>query len=138
MSARTLFVRGYNFFVLVHHTESYDDEGHKVVETFPLQHTPSEKEPNFKLSEEDSRLYKNDQGFSPPKEWEEPLPTLPGDVPQQSTMDPAKIKLCQQVHDLQVEVLNAMGVDACREYQQSKVDYIIEAVQTQRCGLSIM
>ena len=37
--------------------------------------------------------------------------------------------MCQKVHDLQVEILGAMGVDACREYEHSKVEYIIEAVQ---------
>ena len=37
--------------------------------------------------------------------------------------------MCQQVHHMQVQVLEAYGIDACREYEQSKVEHVIEAVQ---------
>ena len=49
--------------------------GHRMVEFSPLQHALLEKEPNFKLSEEDPKFYKNEVGYNPVKEWEEPLPT---------------------------------------------------------------
>ena len=110
-------------------SEHYDDDGHKIVTNHPLGHAPLEKEPEFKLSEEDPKLYKADIGYHPVKEWEEPLPTSSSDEPPVSTIDPEKVKMCQKVHDLQVEILGAMGVDACREYEHSKVEYIIEAVQ---------
>ena len=116
-------------YISVPFTEHYDDDGHKIVTNLPLGHAPLEKEPEFKLSEEDPRLYKADIGYHPVKEWEEPLPTLSTDEPPVSTIDPEKVKMCQKVHDLQVEILGTMGVDACREYEHSKVEYIIEAVQ---------
>ena len=80
------------------------------------------------MAREDYRLYKYDPGYNPVKEWEEPLPSRPQEDPSVN-VSAAKIQLCQKVHDLQVEVLESLGVDACRHYQQSKVSYILEAVQ---------
>ena len=34
-----------------------------------------------------------------------------------------------QVHHTQVKFLHSLGIDACREYQQSNVEYVLEAVQ---------
>ena len=34
-----------------------------------------------------------------------------------------------QVHHTQVKFLPSLGIDACREYQQSNVEYVLEAVQ---------
>ena len=85
------------------------------------------------MSKEDPKYYKNEVGYNPVKEWEEPLPTPPststGDATLQFNIDPAKIRKCQQIHDMQVEVLKAFGVDACRTYEQNKVENVIEAVQ---------
>ena len=99
-----------------------------MVENFPLSHAPLEKEPNFKLSEEDPKFYKTEVGYDPVKEWEEPLPTSSSSQPELG-IDPAKIRLCQQVHDMQVKVLEAFGNDACRQYEQGKVEHVLEAVQ---------
>ena len=115
--------------ISVSYSETFDQDGHKIVSNLPLNHAPLEKEPEFELSKENPRIYKADIGYSPAKEWEEPLPTISEDQPPVSTIDPEKVRMCQQVHDLQVEILGAMGVDACREYEQSKVEFIIEAVQ---------
>ena len=49
--------------------------------------------------------------------------------PVQANISPEKVRLCQQVHDLQVEVLASFGIDACRHYQQNKVEHVLEAVQ---------
>ena len=133
VSAPSLFVSAYSNHISVCHREFYDDDGHKVVQLSPLQHAPLEKEENFQLSQEDPKYYKNEVGYNPVKEWEEPLPTPPStsaeeDIPQ-INIDPAKIRLCQQIHDIQVEVLEAFGVDACRSYEQNKVENVIEVVQ---------
>ena len=105
-----------------------DEDGHRMVENFPLSHAPLEKEPRFKLSEEDPKVYKTEVGYYPVKEWEELLPTSSTSEPA-SSIDPAKIRLCQQVHDMQVKVLEAFGIDACRQYEQGKVEHVLEAVQ---------
>ena len=110
------------------HDEFWDEDGHRMVENFPLSHAPLEKEPGFKLSEEDPKFYKTEVGYDPVKEWEEPLPTSSAPEPVLN-IDPEKIKLCQQVHDMQVKVLEAFGIDACRQYEQGKVEHVLEAVQ---------
>ena len=107
-----------------------------MVENFPLQHAPLEKEPDFELSQEDPKYYKNEVGYSPVKEWEEPLPTPPSTSagepePPASNIDPEKIKMCQEVHDMQVRILESFGVDACRSFEENKVEHILEAVQVE-------
>ena len=133
VSACNLFVSASQNRFSVHHKEYYDDEHHKMVQLSPLQHAPLEKEADFQLSQEDPKYYKNEVGYNPVKEWEEPLPTPPStsssDTTPQFNIDPAKIRKCQQIHDMQVEVLEAFGVDACRAYEQNKVENVIEAVQ---------
>ena len=61
--------------------------------------------------------------------YQHPLLLLQLTPPPQSNIDPAKIRKCQQIHDMQVEILEAFGVDACRAYEQNKVENVIEAVQ---------
>ena len=104
-----------------------------MVDFAPLQHAPLEKEANFQLSAEDPKYYKNEVGYHPVKEWAEPLPIPPStstEEPQPAfNIDPEKIRLCQEVHDMQVRVLESFGVDACREYEESKVEHVLEAVQ---------
>ena len=134
VSTCNLFVSTYcNHFFSVCHKEYYDDEGHKMVQLSPLQHAPLEKEADFQLSQEDPKYYKIEVGYNPVKEWEEPLPTPPStsssDTIPQFNIDPAKIRKCQQIHDMQVEVFEAFRVDACRAYEQNKVENVIEAVQ---------
>ena len=120
--------------IAVRHREYFDDDGHRMVEFSPLQHAPLEKEPAFQLSGEDPKYYKNEVGYNPVKEWEEPLPTPPStssDEPQSTPLniDPEKIRMCQEVHDMQVKVLESFGIDACRTFEESKVEHILEAVQ---------
>ena len=104
-----------------------------MVQLFPLQHAPLEKEADFELSQEDPKYYKNEVGYNPVKEWEEPLPTPPStstsDTTPQFNIDPAKIRKYQQIYDMQVKVLEAFGVDACKTYEQNKIENVIEAVQ---------
>ena len=124
-------------YISVKHSEFLDEDGHRMVENYPLSHAPLEKEPNFKLSEEDPKFYKTEVGYNPVKEWEEPLPTAPSSSEPELNIDPAKIRLCQQVHDMQVKVLESFGIDACREYEQGKVEHVLEAVQVKdkECSL---
>ena len=77
VSTCNLFVSAYCNCFSVRHKEYYDDEGHKMVQLSPLQHAPLEKEADFQLSQEDPKYYKNEVGYHPVKEWEEPLPTSP-------------------------------------------------------------
>ena len=90
------------------------------------------------LKDEEKGIYKKEVGYEPEREWEEELPIdedvqpQPGTSTEPDSLPPAfqeKIKLCQQIHDLQVEMLQGFGIDACRQFQQTKIDYIIEAVQ---------
>ena len=116
-------------YISVKHSEFLDEDGHRIVENYPLSHAPLEKEPNFELSGEDPKFYKTEVGYNPVKEWEEPLPTAASSSEPELNIDPAKIRLCQQVHDMQVKVLESFGIDACREYEQGKVEHVLEAVQ---------
>lgn len=103
--------------------EGWDNEGHSVVHTFPLKAAPLEKSKRFKLSLEDPKYYKEEPGYDPPKEWPEPLPGMLG---RSTTLE--EIAIQQKVHDLQCKHLEGFGIDACRVYQQSKVQYVLEAI----------
>ena len=134
ISVHTIMVSTFQFFVSasarifsVKHNEYLDEDGHRMVENFPLSHAPLEKEPNFKLREEDPKFFKTEVGYNPVKEWEEPLPTFSASAEPELSIDPAKIRLYQQVHDMQVKVLEAFGIDACREYEEGKVEHVLEA-----------
>ena len=90
------------------------------------------------LKDEEKGIYKKEVGYEPEREWEEELPIDEDVQPQPGTSTEPdflphafqeKIKLCQQIHDLQVEMLQGFGIDACRQFQQTKIDNIIEAVQ---------
>ena len=43
------------------------------------------------------------------------------------------IKMAQEVHHAQVKYLHSLGVDACKEYSEQKVDFILEAVRAREC-----
>ena len=105
---------------------------------YRLQHAPIQKVDGYFLKDEPRGIYKKEQGYEPDREWDEELPGDGGDQAQPgSSTDPdpippaflEKIRVCQQVHDLQAELLKGFGVDACRAYQQNQIDHILEAVQ---------
>ena len=86
------------------------------------------------LKDEAREIYKKEAGYEPEREWEEELPIdedvqpQPGSSTDPDPLPPAfqeKIKLCQQIHDLQVEMLQGFGIDACRQFQESKIEYLI-------------
>ena len=79
------------------------------------------------LKDEEQGIYKREVGYEPEREWEEELPIdedvqpQPGTSTEPDSLPPAfqeKIKLCKQIHDLQVEMLQGFGIDACRQFQQ--------------------
>ena len=80
------------------------------------------------LAEESRAVYKKDESYTPDREFEEPLPG--DDEDPESSVSAAKIAMCQKVHDLQCEILSGFGVDTCQQYSQSKVENVIQAVQT--------
>ena len=140
VSAPIHFVSAHTYLFSVKYKNRYDEEGHKFVDFYWLQHAPVEKLEGYMLKDEARGIYKKEAGYEPEREWEEELPIDDEDVQPQpgSSTDPdplppafkEKIQLCQQIHDLQVEMLQGFGIDACRQYQENKIEFIIEAVQT--------
>ena len=125
VSYRTCYIRKCSF--LVQCVERWDDEGHRVVDTFTLEAAPLRKSKNFILGDEDPKYYKEDLGFHPRKEWEEPLPVAEATDPV-PTVSEQHIKMALEIHHSQVKYLHSLGVDACKEYSHQRVDYILEAV----------
>ena len=57
--------------------ERWDEEGHKVVDTYRLEAAALEKGTDFDLEKEDPQHYKDEIGYHPAREWEDiPLPQL--------------------------------------------------------------
>ena len=109
-----------------------------MVDTFTLEAAPLTQSKNFSLADEDPKYYKEDLGFNPRKEWEEPLPVAKSADPV-LTVSYQHIKMALEIHHSQVKYLHSLGVDACKEYSQQRVDYILEAVvagdlQCKVCG----
>ena len=99
----------------VKQTERWDEEGHKVVDTFRLEAAALEKGTDFDLEKEDPQHYKDEVGYHPAREWEDiPLPQL---ATTGQSISQQVIKMALQVHHTQVKFLHSLGIDACREYQ---------------------
>ena len=103
-----------------------DKDGHTITHTLNLEAAPLQKSSAFKLDLEDPKYYKRELGYSPRKEWDEPLPS--SQQGQMASISQERVKLALQVHHTQVKFLHSPGIDACREFQQSNVQYILEAV----------
>ena len=98
-----------------------------MVDTFRLEAAALEKGTDFDLEKEDPQHYKDEVGYHPAREWEDiPLPQL---ATTAQSISQQVIKMALQVHHTQVKFLHSLGIDACREYQQSNVEYVLEAVQ---------
>ena len=97
------------------------------MDTFTLEAAPLRKSKNFVLADEDPKYYKEDLGFNPRKEREEPLPVAKSTDPVPTVSD-QHIKMALEIHHSQVKYLHSLGVDACKEYSHQRVDYILEAV----------
>ena len=50
--------------------ERWDEEGHKVVDTYRLEAAALEKGTDFDLEKEDPHHYKDEVGYHPAREWE--------------------------------------------------------------------
>ena len=97
------------------------------MDTYRLEAAPLEKGSDFDLEKEDPQHYKDEIGYHPAREWEDiPLPQL---ATTAQSISQQVIKMALQVHHTQVKFLHSLGIDACREYQQSNVEYVLEAVQ---------
>ena len=116
----------FSIFSLVKKREKRDKDGHIISHTLNLEAAPLQKSSAFKLDLEDPKYYKNELGYSPRKEWDEPLPS--SQQGQVATISQERVKLALQVHHTQVKFLHSLGIDACREYQQTNVQYVLEAV----------
>ena len=88
-----------------------------------LQHAPVEKLEGYMLKDEARGIYKKEAGYEPEREWEEELPIdedvqpQPGSSTDPDPLPPAfkeKIQLYQQIHDLQVEMLQGFW-HRCRQ-----------------------
>ena len=104
-----------------------DKEGHKVVDTYRLEAAALEKGADFDLEQEDPHHYKNEIGYQPAREWEDiPLPQL---ATTAQSISQQVINMALQVHHTEVKFLHSLDIDASREYHQSNVEYVLEAVQ---------
>ena len=88
---------------------------------------------NYDLPGEDPAMY---DGIDPstPREWKEvPLPTrqtteaapLPGPSPMPPQADPDIIKGLLEVHHAYTNVLKSLGVDACKDYEETRVETLL-------------
>ena len=101
-----------------------------MVDTFRLEAAALEKGTDFDLEKEDPQHYKDEVGYHPAREWEDiPLPQL---ATTAQSISQQVIKMALQIHHTQVKFLHSLGIDACREYQQSNVEYVLEAVRQER------
>ena len=98
-----------------------------MVDTYRLEAVPLEKGSDFDLEKEDPQHYKDEIGYHPAREWEDIPLTQLATAPQ--SISKQVIKMALQVHHTQVKFLHFLGIDACREYQQTNVEYVLEAVQ---------
>ena len=127
MSGSRFFVSTLSYLFSVKCIEWWDEDGHQVVDTFTLEAAPLICSSNFVLADEDPKNYKDDLGHNPRKEWDEPLPVAKSTDPVPTVSD-KHIKMALEIHHSQVKYLHSLGVDACKEYSQQRVDYILEAV----------
>ena len=127
MSSSRFFVSTLSYLFSAKHIEWWDEDGHRVVDTFTLEAAPLKCSTNFVLVDEDPKYYKDDLGHNPRKEWDEPLPVAKSTDPVPTVSD-QHIKMALEIHHSQVKYLHSLGVDACKEYSQQRVDYILEAV----------
>ena len=104
VSTLTSFVSAHTYLFSVKYKNRYDEEGHKFVDYYRLQHAPVEKLEGYLLRDEAKGLYKKEAGYEPEREWEEELPIdedvqpQPGSSTEPDPLPPAfqeKIKLCQ-------------------------------------------
>ena len=130
-----MFVRDLKLYFSVKQKDRWDEDNRKVVDYYRLDVEPLKKGKGFDLAAEDPAYYKNEVGYSPDREWEnEPLPSLEGAA---QSISSSVIKMALEVHHSQVKFLHSLGVDACREFQQTNVEYILEAVQPNQTLCSI-
>ena len=122
-----MLVRDLYSYISVKQKDRWDEDNRKVVDYYRLDVEPLKKGKGFDLAKEDPAYYKNEVGYSPDREWpNEPLPSLEGAA---QSISSSVIKMALEVHHSQVKFLHSLGVDACREFQQSNVEYILEVVQ---------
>ena len=79
VSASLHFVSALLYLFSVKYKNRYDEEGHKFVDFYRLQHAPVEKLEGYMLKDEARGIYKKEAGYEPEREWEEEL-TIDEDV----------------------------------------------------------
>ena len=89
------------------------------------------KSVNFNLEEEDGDIYSDTEmdmpGYEPPRSFEdEPIPTsaAPVDEEQLEKDQKAKENLLQ-THKILVDTGKSLGLDLCKKYKESKVEFMI-------------
>ena len=90
---------------------------------------------NYDLAGEDPAMY---DGMDPttPREWKEvPLPTRQaaeaepaGPSPKQPLADPETIKGLLEVHHAYTNALKSLGVDACKDYEETRVETLLSKI----------
>ena len=129
----------------------------KVIEYHPvlLDVAPMERIGGWSLAGEDPKLFSQDQLWKGGRrEWpDEPYPTVsvaaggarPKTTPVVSPADDEiedpqprgplhpsdpQVKDLLQIHHSMVKLLRSMGVDACKEYSQSRLEVILDSIQS--------
>lgn len=89
--------------------------------------------PGYELQDDDPAVYTDGEDidhFQPRREWpDRSLPTQ-SESGTASAQGAHLIKDMLKMHDAQVEILSGMGVDACKEYQVSRIETILKAVRS--------
>ena len=146
----------HSYFSLFSAKEEHVVKG-KIVEYFPLllSVAPMERIGGWSLAGEDPKLFSQDRLWKGGRrEWpDEPYPTVsvaaggarPKTTPVVSPADDEiedpqprgpfhpsdpQVKDLLQIHHSMVKLLRSMGVDACKEYSQSRLEVILDSIQS--------
>ena len=71
VNASIHFVSAHTYLFSVKYKNRYDEEGHKFVDYYRLQHASVEKLEGYMLKDEARGIYKKEAGYEPEREWEE-------------------------------------------------------------------
>ena len=100
----------------------------------PLTAAKLAKSANFNLEEEDGDIYSDTEmdmpGYEPPRSFEdEPIPTsaAPVDEEQLEKDQKAKENLLQ-TQKILVDTAKSLGLDLCKKYKESKVEFMISQI----------
>lgn len=108
--------------------------GEEILVNHPLQCAALTYATNYLMRDEDPTIYSDEDSydvFVPRREW----PDLP--LPKKDTPPPVSTSTIEsliKVHHTHVDVLKALGVDACKRYKEDQAEAVLARV---RVGMSV-